>query len=443
MLLRAITVGIAGTVGGALGLAACSGCKSPPEQAPAGATDGGAPEAAVLDAARDVGYMQTDLLPANQWAPIPGFPQECGERIALDPNTAVPKLDWKPCSAKWGPGCKRVDNTWSKWPYGAVGGGPDEPVRRVNGAIRVSYLRTEWKDNTYFDRSYSVLEDAHGNRLAAMGIAPKKSGQECSGRLFLGKDMVAAAAGGRPGRTQEYLSLGPPSIPPRLDSHAMALTSFELGNDIPFLVTLGTRGHVFYSGDPASTAIYDPTTRKLTLPKTDAGKRLDVFPYAAAEEGTLTIGYDGAGYPLRVGYMSPDGTHAPLFEASPQHYVTGMTLDRGVDPPQIVWTEARDEGGSFASTELWTSPFATSAMGIAKRLVAKDDYAPGFGFVGVSADRGRALFRNGRSSVRLVRLADGMGWNLQADPGEAFGEIGGLADAPAGANFDRGSRSAT
>jgi hypothetical protein len=415
-----------GIITGGFGLAACSGCKSPPEQAPASGADAGAPEGAVADAARDVGYLETDLLPADQWAPIPGLPQECGERIALDPNTAVPKLDWKPCSAKWGPGCKRVDNTWSKWPYGALGGGPDEPIRRVNGTIRISYIRTEWKDNIHFDRSYSVIEDAQGRRQAAMGVAPAKSGLECSGRVYLGKDGVAAAAAGRAGRTQEFLAVGPRSLPPKLTAHVTPLVDFEITD--PSLVTLGTRGHVFYSGDPPSTAIYDPSNRKLSIPKTDGAKLLDVFPYVAADEGVLTIGYDGAGYPLRVGYMAPDGTHSPLFQSSAQHYLTGLTLDRGVDPPQIVWTEARNEGGLFASTELWTSPFAMTAAGIAKRLVAKDDFGPGFGFVYLSADRGRALFRNGTHSARLVRLADGMGWSLTADPGEAFTEIAGLAD---------------
>jgi len=415
-----------GAVAVGLGLAACSGCNSPPEPSPASGADAGAPDVALADAARDVGYLQTDLLPADQWAPIPGLPQECGERIALDPNTAVPKLDWKPCSAKWGPGCKRVDNTWSKWPYGSISPGLDEVVRRLNGTIRVSYLRTEWKDHLNFDRSYSVIEDAQGRRLAAMGVAPPKSGLSCSGRMFLGKDSVAAAAAGRAGRTQEFLAVGPRSLPPKLTAHVTPLVDFEITD--PFLVTLGTRGQVFYAGDPPSTAIYDPSSRKLTRPKTDAGKLLDVFPYTAAEEGALTIGNDAAGYPLRVGYMSPEGVHSPLFEAEPAHYVTGLTLDRGVDPPQIVWTEARDEGGSFASTELWTSPFATTAAGIAKRLVAKDAFAPGFGFIGVSADRGRALFRNGIQSARVVRLSDGMGWSLQADAGEAFPNIAGIGD---------------
>ena len=418
-----------GIITGGFGLAACSGCKSPPEQAPASGADAGAGEAAVADAARDVGYLETDLLPADQWAPIPGLPQECGERIALDPNTAVPKLDWKPCSAKWGPGCRRVDNTWSKWPYGALGGGFDEPVRRngKGGAIRISYSRIEWLDgNINFARAYFVIEELSGERSVALGLAPGKSGLDCSGRPFLGSQTVALAAAGRAGRTQEFLAVGPRSLPPKLTAHVTPLVDFEITD--PFLVTLGTQGHVFYGGDPPSTAIYDPSNRRLTIPKTDGGKLLDVFPYAAADEGVLTIGYDSAGYPLRVGYMAPDGTYSPLFQASPQHYVTGLTLDRGVDPPQIVWTEARDEGGVFASTELWTSPFATTAAGVAKRLVAKDDFGPGFGFVYVSADRGRALFRNGIHSARLVRLSDGMGWSLTADPGEAFTEIAGLAD---------------
>jgi len=413
-----------GAVAGGLGLAACSGCDSPAEQAPTSGADAGAPDVALADAARDVGYLQTDLLPADQWAPIPGFPQECGERIARDPNTAVPQLDWKPCSAKWGPGCKRIDNTWSKWPYRAIGPGREETLRRVDGKPRLSYTRTEWVDNLRFSRSYSVLENVGGERIAAMGVAPQKSGKECSGRLFAGRDTFAVAASLN---RSEHLAISPTSGTPKLVGYNIPLDGVLSVADGPDMRAFLSPGFAFYATEGLATAIYDADKRMVVLAN-ESGKGVAVVPHVDAGEGALALLRDGSGSPVRVGYVRTDGSYAPLFDAEAAHYITGMTLDRGVTPPQIVWTEARNEGGFFASTELWTSPFAMNSAGITKRLVAKDAFAPGVSLIAVSADRGRALFRNGLRSARVVRLSDGMGWNLQADSGEAFREIAGIAD---------------
>lgn len=398
-------------------LGALAACRTS-EPAPASI----APDAGRVDAGADSEppYVENPLLPASLWKPIPGLPHDCPDRIAIDPNAAVPPLEWKAC-ASGRVGCERVDANWSPRIYQGVYAIGGEPIRRLGGRSYITFMRQEVISPGRYSRQVLTVLDSSGRRLFAKGHVP----DACVGDSLAtagGMILNAIPANGR----NEHLifsSWGAPNElrADTLDRNAMSTRGY------PTLVHGSAAGAIFfYTENPQSTAIYDSEGRKVILAM-DGAKRLNALAYAGADEGAVTMIPTGDRF-SGLGYIDPAGNHSSLLQAQPKHNINAVTVDRGADPQQMVWIEAQSDGGDFLSTEIWTSPLAKTSAGIQRRLVAKDPYGSGFTLAALVADRGLVVFKNGLQSARLVRLSDGKGWTIPADTDHNVSEIMGITD---------------
>lgn len=410
----------------ALFVVALAGCRTaePPLST---TTDVGAMDAS---APSEPPYAENPLLPSSLWKPLPGLPHDCPDRVAIDPKAAMPPLAWRPCASGQAT-CERADAEWSPLRYGGVYIVDPEPVRRINGAIRISYVRQEWRSYGKYDRRVSVVADGAGTPVFALGDVQDANGHTCAHGRYAGSRGIVVDGIPPRGDTQ-YLLVSSWQRPSELDFHRLTRDAFAGVPPYiyPRLTAWGPSGALFVSTNaPPSTAIYDFDHRLVTLAKEPTGSgRLDALAYVGLDDGALTMTQDGDGHPLRMGFIDALGAHTPLFQAPSGRAIIGMTVDRGATAPQIVWIEAAYELGDFTSTEIWTSPAAKTAAGIQRRLVAKDSFGAGFTLAAVIADRGLAFFKNGLQSARLVRLADGKGWVIPADTDHNVSEVMGITD---------------
>lgn len=415
MLLKRVAI-----VAVALAASAAFGCRTAEPPAASGASDGGGADGA---ADAEPPYVESPLLPATQWKPVPGLPHSCPDRVAIDPKSAVPPLSWKAC-ASGKAGCERADVDWSPQRYGGVYFVDPEPIRRINGTVRISYVRKEWATYAGYIRRISVVADGSGAAVFAVGDVPDPGGHTCTKGRYAGSRGIVIDAIPPVGDSQ-YMILSSWARPSELVVHTLPRDAFS-PLEPPYVSAWGSSGTVFfYTNAPPSTALYDVDRRVVTLAKSGAA-RLDALAYVGLDDGALTIPTSGGA--RRVGFIDPSGTHESLFDVPPMHSVSAIAVDRGASAPQMVWIEAGADNGDFTSTEIWTSPASKTAAGVKRRLVAKDPYGSGFSLAALVADRGLAFFKNGLQSSRLVRLSDGRGWVIPADADHNVSEIMGITD---------------
>ncbi len=113
--------------------------------------------------------------------------------------------------------------------------------------------------------------------------------------------------------------------------------------------------------------------------------------------------------PPSIGYVPPAGGYQVLRRPAPGHGFLTLTVDHGTS--DIVWAE--DDGNE--NMTIWTSPPATTEAGMQPRRVAKVAFVSQ-----IVARNGVAAIKVNDKLARLIRLSDGMGWDLPPDEGLEF-----------------------
>lgn len=420
MLLRVILLSTPTLAG--LAWVGCTGCST-------GAStelklDAGIGEAQPSDARpeRD-GAPPMELFDPRGWSPLPDAPSSCGERVANEPANAIEPLRWSPCPSGRS-GCQRTAATWSDAAVGGLDTFEGEPIRRVKNELHLTHTRSR-SAGAKLEWYLVVIERLGGAPVFAMGNAPGRTGADCSGYGIAGERGVVVGLPGHSGAvhawTAPWQNLG------TLTPYKAESTSFGPGEstDAPGLKAFGASGVGFFSRASTSAA-WDFKSGSIKVPMA-GGKPALVGVSAPAGDGALTFASDDGILAQHLGYLAPDGTNTWLVEPPKGRSIAGFGIDRGVTPNELVWIEGTDDGFGISSSEIWTSPLATTPAGIQRRLVAKTPRAQGR-LTGIVADRGRAVLLETRTSARLVRLSDGRGWTVDAEPGYAFPQVIGVGD---------------
>jgi len=116
--------------------------------------------------------------------------------------------------------------------------------------------------------------------------------------------------------------------------------------------------------------------------------------------------------PPSLGFMPLEGGYRTLVRPAPAYFVNDLRLDRA-NGDALVWTEA--EFADDYRRILWTSPFANTEAGVVRRRIARFDVDYYVANAGVAV----GILRETRNA-RIVRLSDGMGWDVQSEPGLGF-----------------------
>ena len=402
---------------GVCGPPSYTACRSS-DGATASAPDSGAPDVVAVkpgDAAIRDAFVSDAALPPERWERIPGLPDRCGERVARAPNEAIPPLVFAPCTSGRS-GCTRMMADWNR--SGGIGGYEAEPMRRLASGVYFTYSRDE-KPSSKTSIASLVVQRASGERVFAIALAPNVSGDDCVLRGAVSDYGVAVQALGIEGEYDVGVAASP-------DYQSLALTKLPFSvldpkNGGVVMEAFGSTGVAYYRNEGTSS-LYDFRTKQAKTVTVDG------FAWTPWGEGALTFGSDGSSaLPTNIGYLAPDGTLTKLVDPGPGRLVAAMAVDRGVTPNQLVWIEGADAGFGLSSSEIWTGPLGTTPGAVPRRLVAKTPRGHGM-LKPIAADRGRMVMLEGRSSARVVRLSDGRGWRIDAEPGEGIPDVIGFDD---------------
>jgi hypothetical protein len=410
----------------AIGVATCMACgggSAPVAPGDAGSVaDVAAPS---RDAQPDGGEVDAavgawDWLP-GEWELPAGVPSFCELRSAKNPARDIPPLQWKACPSGRS-GCRTLVVDWHTGPGArqSVSNNP-EPVQRLrSGETIVSYTR--WYPDPRmpgtFDRTMDIVYTLDGSaRVGYAGDARLINGREagsqrCIGLLSGGDDGYVELHSLSQERTNIATSASWTS--PATTKVSRAFTDAELNQGAGMHSNDGTTVYVT-TQITGGLALLDLASNTATIPRDGA--------QIAAIEGARPV-KDGAvvfrlgATQIMLDHLRKDGSTTRLVTPPGTRQISGFAVDRSQNE-SLVWVEA-DEIQPATNTVLFTSPAATNAAAVVRRRVTAFDDPGGDGGGRMIANAGFALLLTGKTTALLVRLADGSGWTIHAEPDTVF-----------------------
>jgi len=370
---------------------------------------GPSPDPDPWDAAAMAGFDAEGVNPfeAGSWAPVPDS-AHCPLRYSRDPAHAGLDWTWKPCPSG-NPGCESLVVDWAAPGSQAFDFDHDgDAVRVVDGRAYFSYRR-------FYTTSASQLGDeapvevdvvhdlAGGPVFAVGGFAPET--RWCLiPPLAVGEYGVGYLAS--IGAQQwfpfpAWASWG--DLTTLTAASPAGRTTGTLGRD---LTRMGATQ--MYGG----RSIFDIPTQRWSTPRVCGDPVLDgpVWPVP----GGVIVAFAPTGSELR--FVAADGSSQLLASPETGQDISWLMIDRS-QANAIVWVES----SGVRNAVLWSSPFTSTAAGLAMRKVASPgtlmppgQATPGGGMV---ANAGVTAFVADDSTVLVTRLSDGWSWLIPFEPG--------------------------
>ena len=402
----------------------CSTCGSNGSGAVDGGTDSGGhgPDASASHDAAGDDVLDAGVFPdaggdggvgpfgVGQWLQVPNI--NCDQRYAVDPNVSIPPLQWQACASKRA-GCQQLVIDWLQAPTWSrpIMFDVRNVVQIVGGQPVLSY-----------GRAYGAIEKGTSDS-AAVWVAQALSGQRMFAMGATGNVKIACVANYAIGSRGWVAMMEPPigtstltafsswALPPNVSTFTKQATDFKPMGAYWVKLAVGS-GPVFLEMQSPPTIDgldLDHATLSTPAPPAQASSPI------AVSDGALAI---DVGTSQGVDLFRIDGSWTALTTATP-HLTTAIAVDQS-NALQIVWIEGDVGGNGVINMTLWTSPYATSTAGIARRKVALVNDVLGRGGFGMVANAGVVLNLVDQSTALLTRLSDGMGWSITVDPGMAF-----------------------
>lgn len=403
-------------------LLACARCGSTPSET--SAADGGvdaSPDGRVRDASIDrnepLGDAGSDWswLP-GEWGEVPGLPNFCQARMAKNPARDIPPLAWKACAGGIA-GCRQLAIDWHPGPgqRHVLNRTPDAVKRLADRRVVASVTRLYPTPDGSYDHAMVIVYDLDG-----------------PGRFALAEDSRFVRKG-EFNRCADNVSVGDEGIVVRtdLDKETVTLLGTSTWTD-PYVlkrsrevgfkelnkgagIQVSNRGTVYMTTQiTGGMALFDFASDNPIIPRDGAA-------IAAIESPRTTR--DGAvvfrlANRVVLDFLKPDGNATRLAEATGTRHISGFAIDRKAND-SLVWVES-DTIQPATNTVLWTAPAAQTLASLARRRVTAFDDPGGDGGGHMVADGGYAVTQVGRTKALLVRLSDGWGWTIDAEPDRVF-----------------------
>lgn len=396
---------------GVLGMPACSACSSTPAEIIV--TDGSVldrrsrPDTATVDedtsipdGAFDAGI---DLFPGT-WGPIPGAPPSCGAKLDLDPTNDIGDLQWTACPTGR-PGCRRLVVTWTTNPGNHILFPFRQHLRIVGGIPYLSYERwfpRKGLTPDFFDAIIKIVAPIDKPAIFAVGdyisdpldcfFNPLASevGVEAQGLANVASDEPLALVSSFSGKVLA------------MRSHtAKDLGSF--GGAVQSFAALGPSMFLDMS-NPFSMTVYDPLADTIHVVP---GQPSIAYPVAVPDGSVAVRGSGTNGLVL----VHTDGSLTDLYAPTKGVFAYDVYADQS-NSDQLVWLE-----GDNSTTSLMTAPYATTTLTAKHVTGIKSLYNGG---EGLFANVGMALVVTSRTTAELIRLSDGWGWTITAEPGDGW-----------------------
>jgi len=357
---------------------------------------------------RDGAPVTVEVPYPGEWNKLEGIAADCALRMAADPAKSFSPFSWKPC-ASGRVGCETFLPDWSPSTRFSFAqshlGGAFEDARGVH----LAFFRSDSGPHRL-----SMVYQLHGEAELAL-YGHDKSDNSCTPLKISSTPFGLGAIvmhGFKQSPSEVYALWAPTTAP----------TALSVEN---ITTKLGSRYLVqgMLRGDDG-----------LALEQTAGGLAIHVGLFRISDRavvpGVQEYGTEGfrpipapGGYftslqtnPPVLAFMPKEGgPHRVVVRPMPGHRVLAVDLDRK-NGNALAWTEYEE---ATERTTLYTSPFATSEAGIVRRIVARlpSPYAGVF-------NAGVYLTRGSYAAFRLVRISDGLGWDIPSEP--EFAALDGL-----------------
>jgi hypothetical protein len=358
----------------------------------------------------------------EHWAPSPGLPNFCEIRIAQTPEKDLPPLQWEACPSGRA-GCTRLVIDWSP---PVIGGRQSitvisNPVFRTrDGQTYVHYHRHyPYPQNTAtFDRVMEVAYRLNGEAVFAIATDLRDRGEgpgslRCSPAMSVGNGGLAYYTHLSREDTSIFTSASWNDLRQPTVSREFGVKEF-LGGGPSQIVNEGSVV-ITSVADVGSSAIVDISKNTLLFSKDPGGGVAQLEDFKPVVGGAVAFRVNNQ---VQLDFVRTDATATRLVRAPGTRHVCGFAIDRG-DNESLVWVES-DTIQPASNTVLFTAPRATSEASLVRRRVTAFDDTDGLCGGRMIANGGYALIRVSEAKALLIRLSDGAGWEIAAEPGTVF-----------------------
>ncbi len=290
----------------------------------------------------------------------------------------------------------------------------DEPVKRLrNGEVVLQYIR-RYPDPTAtstYDRSMTVVYTLDGAARAAFAEDGRLHGREpgssrCHYEVSVGNDYIIQQTQLSRELTNIY-SYSPVSAP-QVWKPIREISNAEFKGYPGLQASDGLHACVF----PAGVGLLDlAKERVIGVPN-----GLELQGPRPIQDGAVALRFGAT--QILLDFLNYDGTTTRLVTPEGARFAAGFALDRS-QGDSLVWVEA-DGISPATNAVLFASPPARSAAQVVRRRVTAYDNPGGLDATRMIANNGYALILTNTKSAILVRLSDGAGWSIDAEPNTVF-----------------------
>lgn len=399
-------------------LALLTGCSACSDEHP-GAAD--ASSSAARDAARDTASedVDTEAIPidgGSTWFPEgdwdqPFLSKGCSAKVARDPSAAITPWSYQACSGG-PPGCEEAIQDWQT---GTSTFHPLStswyPVRSINGKPIFWYRRYYPRDlPTNVWAIVDVVQELDGPRLAAVGDSFFGNPNPCTAQLpttdaGIGWWLSRGGEGGIVGYLGGFSSWNKSSSPQEMRPYSPT----DLGGSGASVNEWSASGGSFVLGvvTPANV---------VTLTPADGGgvqfPATQTFVEAMHDVPDGVIGVSSSPYGVRL--VGRDASTTMLHVPVSDYVTTAVSFDASLN--RVVWLEAVAGKNGWGDGKVFTAPYQTTTLSPTLLTKVPSDYDYFRGFV---VNDGYVLLSRQNAAARVVRMSDGMGWDINAAQGRA------------------------
>jgi hypothetical protein len=328
--------------------------------------------------------------------------------MALNPGNDIPALKFPPCASAR-PGCKQAHADWAEPPMVSTFGFRKEPVRQIGNELFLSYGRS-YSDAFYLPEraGIAVIESVTANSTRA-AIGDYDWDGACVGHFLPGGGSVSAVLVSNAPDTQ-FIGSAPIATPTSLALTTVSVAALGSGSGGASQVVSHGDAYLYVAmSSPFSVTIWDISNTKPIVP--NQPKRIPAEFPTAVKDGALALDNDTTG----LWFIRPDGSYLKLLAPIGQQILFDVEVDRA-SGEQIVWLEGDQPQFDYINVAIWTAPYTTNPSTVQRRKVALIGTSSGWMVV----NAGMVLTLQTKNTARLTRLSDGVGWIVQAEPGERF-----------------------
>lgn len=284
-----------------------------------------------------------------------------------------------------------------------------EPVRQIGNELFLAYGRS-YSDAFYLPEraGIAVIESVTTDTTRA-AIGDYDWEGACVGHYIPGPGAFSAVFVSNAPDTQ-FIGSAPLATPTALTLTTISVAALGSGSGGASQLVSHGAGYLYIAmSSPLSVTVWDIANKKPFVP--NQPKRIPAEFPTAVKDGALALNNDTPG----LWFIRPDGSYVQLLAPLGQQIVFDVEVDRA-NGEQIVWLEGDQPQFDYTNVTIWMAPYTTNAAAVQRRKVA---------FIGTSGgwmvvNAGMVLTLQTKNTARLTRLSDGVGWTVQAEPGERF-----------------------